>query len=59
VTHSRVEARQLADKLLILAGGRLQERPIADLDKPTGEAEAAPRSPLVDRHSLAAGRRER
>ena len=56
VTHSRVEARHLADKLLILSGGRLEERPIADLDKLPAEPDAAPRSPQVDRHSLAAGR---
>jgi ABC-type sugar transport system ATPase subunit len=32
VTHSRAEARHLADKLIILEGGQLKERPLADLD---------------------------
>jgi ABC-type sugar transport system ATPase subunit len=32
VTHTRAEARQLADKLIILKNGRLEERPLADLD---------------------------
>jgi ABC-type sugar transport system ATPase subunit len=33
VTHSRVEARQLADKLLVLVNGRIEERPLSELDK--------------------------
>jgi ABC-type sugar transport system ATPase subunit len=32
VTHSRSEARQLADQLIILKEGRLIERPLSDLD---------------------------
>jgi ABC-type sugar transport system ATPase subunit len=32
VTHSRAEARHLADKLIILKGGQVEERPLADLD---------------------------
>jgi ABC-type sulfate/molybdate transport systems ATPase subunit len=32
VTHSRSEARQLADKLIILKSGRLEERPVAELE---------------------------
>jgi ABC-type sugar transport system ATPase subunit len=31
ITHSRSEARQLADKLLTLNGGRIEERPVAEL----------------------------
>ena len=32
VTHSRSEARQLADQLIILKGGRLSEHPVAALN---------------------------
>jgi len=31
VTHSRAEARHLADKLVILKGGQLEDRGLADL----------------------------
>jgi ABC-type sugar transport system ATPase subunit len=31
ITHSRAEAQQLAEKLLVLIDGRLQDRPIAEL----------------------------
>ena len=31
ITHSRTEARLLADKLFVIAGGRVQERPASDL----------------------------
>jgi ABC-type sugar transport system ATPase subunit len=55
VTHSRVEARQLADKLLVLSAGRLEERPVGDLDKLPAEVDAGPPSPRIDRRSLAAG----
>ncbi|QDU28114.1 Sulfate/thiosulfate import ATP-binding protein CysA [Anatilimnocola aggregata] len=37
VTHSRAEARQVADKLFVLDSGHLQERPLADLDNLTPE----------------------
>src|SRR5688572_18648193 len=33
ITHSRTEARLLADRLLVLSAGRLSERPLADLDQ--------------------------
>lgn len=33
VTHSRVEARALADKLVVLTAGRLEERPLAELEQ--------------------------
>jgi ABC-type sugar transport system ATPase subunit len=39
ITHSTVEARLLADKLLILSAGQLAERPLADLDKQQVESE--------------------
>jgi ABC-type sulfate/molybdate transport systems ATPase subunit len=55
VTHSRVEARHLADKLLVLWDGRLEERPLAELDKLPADEQAAPQSPLIDRRTLAAG----
>jgi ABC-type sugar transport system ATPase subunit len=32
ITHSRSEARLLADQLIVLSGGRLAERPLADLE---------------------------
>jgi ABC-type sugar transport system ATPase subunit len=31
VTHSRAEARAVADKLLLIAGGRIEERPLSEL----------------------------
>lgn len=44
VTHSRSEARQVADRLFLLDAGRLFERPIADLDgrHEGGREETAP-----------------
>jgi len=41
VTHSRSEARLLADKLLVLSEGNLRERPIADLSDADGPAATA------------------
>jgi ABC-type sugar transport system ATPase subunit len=32
ITHTRAEARQLADKLIILKDGRLEERPLSELE---------------------------
>jgi ABC-type sugar transport system ATPase subunit len=37
VTHSSVEARRLADKLIVLTHGRLEERPLSELDKMNDE----------------------
>lgn len=37
VTHSRAEARQLADQLIILKGGQLAERPLSDLEQDVAE----------------------
>jgi len=58
ITHSRVEARALADKLLTLSAGRLEERPVADLDKLTPEL-PAPRSPVVENRTPIAGGQKR
>jgi hypothetical protein len=38
VTHSRAEARLVADRLVVLSGGRLAERPVADLDAPAADS---------------------
>jgi ABC-type sugar transport system ATPase subunit len=51
ITHSRTEARLLADRLLVLAAGQLTERPLADLDHLPAAAEEAPRSPPVERRT--------
>jgi len=51
ITHSRTEARLLADRLLVLSEGRLTERPLADLDQLPAAAEEAPRSPSVERRT--------
>lgn len=59
VTHTRAEARQLADKLLVLSGGRAEERSLADLDKMPAELPAAPQSPVVERRPHAAGSQAR
>lgn len=59
VTHSRAEARQLADKLLILAGGQIAERSLADLDKMPADLPVDPRSPNVERRPHAAGSQSR
>jgi ABC-type sugar transport system ATPase subunit len=32
ITHSRTEARQVADKFYLLTGGQLQERPLTELE---------------------------
>lgn len=41
ITHSRTEAKLLADRLLVLAGGRVQERPTDDLSTLSDTPEAA------------------
>ena len=41
VTHSRTEARMLADRLLVLTAGRVQQRPTTDLSTPSDAPEAA------------------
>ena len=39
ITHSRSEARQVADMLIVLSGGKLAERPLADLERLTADPE--------------------
>jgi ABC-type sugar transport system ATPase subunit len=46
VTHSRAEARAVADKLFVLAGGSVQERPLAEIATVPAAAEE-PQSPAV------------
>lgn len=53
VTHSRSEARLVADKLVVLSGGKLSERPVEDLHEHS-HAEEPPQSPLVERRSYSA-----
>jgi ABC-type sugar transport system ATPase subunit len=52
VTHSRSEARLVADKLIVLAKGKLAERPADDLYAAATHAEEAPPSPAIERRSL-------
>jgi ABC-type sugar transport system ATPase subunit len=55
VTHSRSEARQVADRLIILKGGRLEERPLAELDDPRADL-PEPASPQTEKPSMIAER---
>jgi ABC-type sugar transport system ATPase subunit len=57
VTHSRSEARLLADKLFVLTDGRIAERPLVYLD--TLRAEPSPNSPPVARRTASAGSQSR
>jgi ABC-type sugar transport system ATPase subunit len=59
ITHSRAEARQVADKLVVLTAGQLAERPLADLDHTPHEPEPLPTSPVVERRPLASGSQSR
>jgi ABC-type sugar transport system ATPase subunit len=59
ITHSSSEARQLADQLLVLSGGRLTERPVAELNHMPAEPEPPPQSPVVDRRTVSAGGQNR
>lgn len=52
ITHSRSEARLLADQLIVLTGGQLSERPLADLDHLPAKPEETPRSPAVERQTI-------
>jgi ABC-type sugar transport system ATPase subunit len=54
ITHSRAEARQVADKLIVLAEGKLVDSPLSDLTQGPHEAGPPPISPAVDRRPLAA-----
>jgi ABC-type sugar transport system ATPase subunit len=51
ITHSRSEARLLADQLVVLSGGQLSERPLADLDHLPAVVEESPRLPSVERRT--------
>lgn len=53
ITHSRTEARLLADTLLVLKEGRLAEEPLAALDHLPADRDPTPQSPLLDRRRLA------
>jgi len=55
VTHSRVEAQRLADCLLVIANGRVEERPLSDLEKLAAELETSPRSPAIERRAHISG----
>jgi ABC-type sugar transport system ATPase subunit len=46
VTHSKAEARQVADRLIVLRGGQLGERPLSDLEAGPSSDEP-PTSPTV------------
>ncbi len=59
VTHSRSEARLVADQLIVLSTGRLVERPVADLNLSAMTEEPAPPSPPVDRPVYSAGSHQR
>jgi ABC-type sugar transport system ATPase subunit len=56
VTHSRVEARWLAEKLFILGAGSVRERPLADLEIVSTETPDS-RSSLAGSRELTAGSR--
>lgn len=55
VTHSRVEAQRLADCLLVIASGRVEERRLSELENLPVELDVSPRSPVVDRRPHASG----
>jgi len=48
ITHSRSEARLLADQLIVLSEGRLEERPLGDLDHMPAAPEESRASPPVE-----------
>jgi ABC-type sugar transport system ATPase subunit len=52
VTHSRSEARLVADKLIVLSSGRLAERPVTDLNPSSGQPDESLESPAVERRSF-------
>lgn len=47
VTHSRAEALRLADRLFVLEGGRVEERPLADLYRSADVSPAAAPMPYA------------
>jgi ABC-type sugar transport system ATPase subunit len=54
VTHSRAEARVLAEKLIVLEGGRLRERSLSELDAIAAVESEEPDSPIVPPAKLTA-----
>lgn len=56
VTHSRAEARLLAEKLYILSAGGLVERPLSDLQSTAGEESDSPPD-AISHPAAQAGRR--
>ncbi len=52
VTHSRSEARLVADRLIVLSGGKLAERAVEDLHAMPALAEDGPSSPAALRRSV-------
>jgi ABC-type sugar transport system ATPase subunit len=52
VTHSKSEARLVADRLLMLSAGRVAARPVADLEQVPMD-EDGPSSPSVERQAHA------
>jgi ABC-type sugar transport system ATPase subunit len=57
ITHSRAEARLVADKLFVLQGGRLGEHSLGDLERLAVEVASPPQSPVVAHRGLATGSR--
>lgn len=55
VTHSRVEARALADKLFVLTQGRIEARPLSDADRILPDSEPTESSPVAERQAYASG----
>jgi ABC-type sugar transport system ATPase subunit len=51
ITHSKSEARLLADQLLVLSEGKLTDRPVAELDHLPAQVEETPRSPSAQRRT--------
>jgi ABC-type sugar transport system ATPase subunit len=54
VTHSSVEARRLADKLIVLTGGRLEERHLSELEKMIDDRPLPQATSVVTKHMAAA-----
>jgi ABC-type sugar transport system ATPase subunit len=54
ITHSRAEARQVADKLIVLAEGKLVDSPLSDLAHGPHESGPLPMSAAIERRPLAA-----
>jgi ABC-type sugar transport system ATPase subunit len=53
VTHSRAEARALADKLFVLEAGRVREAPLDELERTPDEAQESGTRPVHYTHTIA------